>query len=116
MGEEIRREVEVSGVGRGRGDGQMAMRMNGNLQPTGCREVGDISRKRQRPEIGEGPKNPKGVFLVVTHSIYMQPGEVAFCGQARTPMGREINPPTELSTQNLSCLQEMQELGWRLRG
>jgi hypothetical protein len=31
------------------------MRMNGNLQLTG--EVEGIFRKRQRPEIGEEPKN-----------------------------------------------------------
>jgi hypothetical protein len=45
-----------SGVEKGRRVGQMAMKMNGNLQLPEVRRYGGISR-RQRPLIREAPKN-----------------------------------------------------------
>ena len=48
--------VSASGVGKDRRDGQMARRMNENLYLTGLGE-GRISRKSQRPGIGQAPKN-----------------------------------------------------------
>ena len=46
----------------GRGDGWMAMRKNGNLQLMGQGELGGISRKRLRPEIGKCPRIEVGVL------------------------------------------------------
>ena len=56
-------DIWREGTGQERGaeeewrGGREAMRMNGNLQVMGAGEVGGTSRKRQRPEIGEVPKN-----------------------------------------------------------
>ena len=51
-------EFSGSGVGRFRGNGQMAMRMNGNLQLVEVRRwEGGIFRMIHRPGIREAPKN-----------------------------------------------------------
>jgi hypothetical protein len=67
-------------VERGRGNGQMTMRMNGNLQWTGIRGLGGISRMGQG-----GTQESKGMSLVVTHRTgNMEPTVGDSYGQAGT--------------------------------
>jgi hypothetical protein len=50
------------------------------------------------------------VTLAVTHSNEdMEPEETTSYSQSENPV--DTIPPTKLSTQNLSCLQEMQAQG-----
>jgi hypothetical protein len=50
-------EVSGSDVGRDRGDGQMAMRMNGNLQPGGGGGWEASQGHAKNPGIWKAPKN-----------------------------------------------------------
>jgi hypothetical protein len=56
--------------------------------------------------------------LAVTHNIEdLEREEATSCSQPLEPQwsNRDTNAPTKLSTQNLSCLQEMQALGMEQR-
>ena len=56
-----------------------------------------------------------GVTLAGSHSIgNMEPEEATPCSQAEPQVeGVGLHPPTKLSAQNLSCLQEMQRQGMK---
>jgi hypothetical protein len=48
-----------------------------------------------------------------SNSENMEHEEATSCSQAVTPVEKlKTNPPTELSTQNLSCLKEIQGQKW----
>jgi hypothetical protein len=83
----------------------------------GGKGSGGISMMRQRSGIREVPRNQFG-------RPYLWPTTLGIWNLKRTPpvdrqepqwTDRDTNPPTKLSTQNLSCLQEMQAQGVELR-
>jgi hypothetical protein len=90
----------------------MAMRINGNLQLAGV-VGGDLE---DRPETWDRGvfQESMGMTLAETHSSGMwklkRPPPVA--RQEPHWKNRDTNPPTDLLTENLPCLQEIQAQIW----
>ena len=85
MGEGMGRRMggSGSGVGRDRRDGQMAMRINGNLEVGRWGYLQDVTETCNKGRTQESIE----VILAVTHSIVdMELEEATSCSQAETPM------------------------------
>jgi hypothetical protein len=97
-----RRELDGRGVGRAQGwEGEQGREM-GDWLGTGI-----ISRMCQKPGMERGPRESKGVTLAVGD---MDPGvATSVARQDFQWKDKDSNPPTKPSTQNVSCLQEVQE-------
>jgi hypothetical protein len=82
----------------------------------GGEEVGGISRTRQRPKIREVPKKQWGdLSCDSTLGIWNLKRPSPIVRQESQCCDRDTNSTTKLSTQNVSCLQEMQSQGTEQR-
>ena len=88
MEEGIRRGMggSGSGVGKDRQDGQMAMKMNGNLQQMGIRRWGHLQDETETWDKGGTEESMEVTLAMTTYSGDMEPEEATFCSQTGTPV------------------------------
>jgi hypothetical protein len=92
----MRGDRDQVGVGRDRETGRMTVKNVENLQLAGIVDSERHLKKYQRPMIKGGSQKSVRVTLAETH----RSGDIE--------PDRDTNPPSKLSTQNLSSIKEMQ--------
>jgi hypothetical protein len=85
----------------------MAMKMNGSLQLTGAKKLQGEHLQKETEILESG-----GTQESMEVTLAMEPEKAtSVAKQDPQQINKDANPPTKLSTQNLSCLQEIQSKG-----